>query len=125
VAGGRRLEALAERLPRDRETLRVQANLSVDVAGTSLAVSSRDSRVRIHVPSVPACIPLLRSGSGRLAPLAPVLAQAGVTAELRTGGAVLAVIGAEADPGLAAAALSLEAVEIRAGGLIAGLLRIR
>jgi hypothetical protein len=54
-----------------------------------------------------------------------VLAQAGVTAELRTGGAVLAVIGAEADPGLAAAALSLEAVEIRAGGLIAGLLRIR
>lgn len=125
MAGGRRLEALAERLPREEETLRVQANLGVEVAGTRLAVSSRDGRVRIHVPSVPACVSLLRSGAGRLAALAPVLARAGVTAELRTGEAVLAVIGAEAEPGATEAALSVEAVEVRTLGLVAGLLRFR
>ena len=125
MAGGRRLEALAERLPREEERLRVRANLSAEVAGTPVAVSSRGDRVRIHVPSVPACVRLLRSGGGRLVALAPVLARAGVTAELRTGEAVLAVIGAAAEPGAASTALPVEAVEIRPGGLVAGLLRFR
>jgi hypothetical protein len=48
-----------------------------------------------------------------------------VTVELRTGDAVLAVVGADADPGQATATLLSEGVEVRPSGVLAGLLRLR
>ncbi|WP_436902641.1 hypothetical protein [Halovenus halobia] len=117
-------DSLAE-LAHQRGRLQIEANLSVTVEGRVFAVDGRGDRVVVQAPSVAACLVVLQQGSGFVAELANFLDAAGVTLEVRTGDAVLAVVGAEANAGRLTAALVSEAVEVRAGGVLAGLLRLR
>lgn len=125
MAVGREIAPLIEALAREGGTLQVEANLQLEIDGARFAVSSREDRLLIHAPSVGACVPLLRSGSDRLSTITAVLEEAGVTAELRTGDAVLAVIGADAAPGPIGSALFDGPVEVRIDGILAGLVRFR
>ncbi|MXR50378.1 hypothetical protein GRX03_01985 [Halovenus sp. WSH3] len=116
-------DALGE-LPRTSDRLDVEANLGVEIDGRSFAVSSEGDRVVVHAPSVSAC--LVAADQRTLLPaLAETAAQAGITVELRTGDAVLAVVGAAAAPDRPTAALFGEAVELRPAGVLAGLVRLR
>lgn len=124
MAADAALDSLAD-LPRDGERLSIEANLGVAIDGQDFAVSTAGDRVIVHAPSVSACFAVLSGEGGQLPALAGVLADAGVTVELRTGDAVLAVVGAEAAPSGVTAALMSEAVEVRASGVLAGLLRAR
>lgn len=124
MAVGREIAPLIEGLAREDETLRVEANLQLEVDGTKFAVSSRGDRLRVHAPSVGACVSLMRSGGDRLFTIATLLDKTNVTAELCTGDAVLAVVGADAAPGPVESTLFEDPVEIRAGGVLAGLLRV-
>ena len=116
------VDALAD-LARQRGRLDIEANLSVSVDGRVFAVSSEADRLIVHAPSVGACLAV--APKSRLPALADGLDAAGVTVELRTGDAVLAVVGADADPGQATATLLSEGVEVRPSGVLAGLLRLR
>ncbi len=124
MAADAAVDSLAERA-RQRGRLDIEANLSVTVEGRTFAVDGRGERIVVQAPSVAACLVVLRQGGGLLPKLASVLDSAGVTLEVRTGDAVLAVVGAEATAGRLTAALVSEAVEVRAGGVLAGLLRLR
>ena len=112
-------------LVRDGPALDIDANLSVTVDGTRLAVSTQDSGLRVQVPSVATCVRLARSQHGRLPAVAGLLAEAGETAEVRVGDAVVAVAGANATPGPLARRLSLGPVELRPRGVLAGAVRFR
>ena len=114
-----------EALPREGERLKTEANLGVEIDGRPFAVSSEGDRIVVHAPSVGACLGVLASQGEQLPELAAVLAEAGVTVEVRTGSAVLAVVGAAAEPGPLATALVSEVVEVRWNGVSAGLLRLR
>lgn len=114
-----------EKLPREGERLDIEANLGAQIDGRAFAVSSEDGRIVVHAPSVGAVLAVVPASGGAVSALADVLADAGVTVEVRTGNAVLAVVGAEAEPDGLTAALVSEAVELRAGGALAGLLRVR
>jgi len=110
---------------RQAGTLSLEANLSVTVDGTDLAVSTVDDRLRVQVPSLSAGARLLRSERGRLPDLSETLGAAGLTAEIRVGDAVLAVVGADATPGLLAALAGLGPVELRPTQAVAAALRLR
>jgi hypothetical protein len=117
------VDSLAE-LARRRERLDIEANLSVSIDGRVFAVSSEDDRVVVHAPSVRACLALLSQQSGRLVELADLLAAAGVTVEVVTGEATLAIVGADANPGPLTARLS-DSAELCVSGALAGVLRLR
>lgn len=123
MAVGAAVDSLAE-LPREGERLDIEANLGVEIDGRTFAVSSEGDRVVVHAPSVSACL-AVADNWGRLPDLAALLADAGVTVEVRTGNAVLAIVGAEADSGGLTASLVAAAVELRANEIVAGLLRLR
>jgi len=112
-------------LVRSGPTLEVDANLSVTVDGTRLAVSTRDGRLRVQVPSVTAYLRLARGERGRLPAAAVLLAEAGQTAEVRVGDAVVAVAGAGAAPGPLVRRLGLGPVELRPREVAAAALRLR
>jgi hypothetical protein len=105
--------------------LDVQANMSVTVDGTDLAVSTVGDRLRVQVPSLAAGVRLLRAERGRLPDLSESLAAAGLTAEVRIGDAVVAVVGADAAPGFLSGLLSLGPVEVRPTEAVAAALRLR
>jgi hypothetical protein len=81
--------------------------------------------VRVQVPSVAAAASLLSSEGDRLPALARLAASAGVTAEVRIGDAVVAVVGTDADPGRVSRLLSLGPVEVRSTELAAAALRFK
>jgi len=112
------LFAAVEALVRTGPALGIEANLSVTVDGVRLAVSTQDGRLRVQVPSVVTCIRLARGQRGRLPAAADLLAEAGETAEVRVGNAVVAVAGAGAAPGLFARGLNLGPVGLRPGGVV-------
>jgi hypothetical protein len=111
-------------LARERQQLDVTANLSVTVDGRAFAVSTTEERVVVHAPSVGGCLTLLPR-VGRLPSVAATLDAAGVTVELRTGTAVLAVVGRQASPGRLTASLFSDAVEVRGCDVFAGLVRAK
>lgn len=113
------------RLARQGPGLAVDANLSVTVEGTRLAVSTHAERLRVQVPSVTAGLRLARNDRDRLSAVAGLLADADLTAEIRVGDAVVAVVGAEATPGPLSRRLRLGAVELRPRGAVAATLRLR
>jgi hypothetical protein len=112
-------------LVRAGPALEIDANLSVTVDRTRLAVSTQAGRLRVQVPSVSACARLARGERGRLLAAAALLAEAGETAEIRVGDAVVAVAGADAVPGPLARRLGLGPVELRPRGVAAAALRLR
>ncbi|MFT4949246.1 MAG: hypothetical protein ACI9CA_001382 [Natronomonas sp.] len=112
-------------LTRQAPRFAVDANLSVTVDGTRLAISTHAERLRVQVPSVTAGLRLARNDRDRLPTVAGLLDDAGLTAEVRVGNAVLAVLGAEATPGAPARRLGLGAVELRPRGVVAATLRLR
>lgn len=112
-------------LARDGPPLDVTANLSVSVEGVDLAVSSVDDRLRVQVPSLRAGAAVLRAAPAGGSPLPSVLAAAGLTAEVRVGSAVVAVLGSGAASGGLGRFLSAGPVEVRVRGLVAAALRIR
>lgn len=118
------VDSLTE-LAEQRGRLHIEANLSVTVDKRVFAVDGRGERIVVQAPSVAACLVVLQQSGELLPELASALAAAGVTLEVKTGDAVLAVVGAEAAPGRLTAALVSEAVELRADGILAGILRIR
>lgn len=117
--------AILGRLARTGPALDVEANLSVTVDGIRLAVSTCDGRLRVQVPSIGACARLARSERTRLPVLASILADAGLTVEVRVGDAVVALVGADANPGRLARRLHLGAVEPRLRGVVAATLRLQ
>ncbi len=119
------LAATVGRVARVGDRLDITANLSVTVDGVDLAISTVDDRIRVQVPSVWAGLRLGRTERGRLGRLARVLDEAGETAEIRVGDAVLAVVGAEATPGRLGWVLSTGPVETRPGAVIPAALRLR
>lgn len=126
MATAEELGSVFERLGRANRDLQVEANAQLTIDGVELAVSSRQDgkRLRIHASSVGALVSL-REQRGRLTTAAELLDAMGLTAELCTGDATIAVIGADVTPGPASAALFSGPVEISATGLLAGLLRLR
>ena len=118
------IDSLPE-LPRAGEQLEIEANLELEIDGYTFAVSSEDDRIVVHAPSVSACLTAFRSEVGRLPEVANLLAAAGVTVEVRTGEAVLAVVGETATPDWLTAAVFSGAVEVRADGVLTGLLRLQ
>lgn len=116
-----------ERIARASDTpaLSLDANLTVTVGDAKLAVSTVDDRIRVQVPSVGVGVKLLRQERGRLPDLGELLAEAGLTAELRVGSAVVAVVGADATPGFLARRLGLGPVEVDGTAAVAAALRLR
>jgi hypothetical protein len=125
VATSSDLAATVGRVARAGDRLDITANLSVTVDGVDLAISTVDDRIRVQVPSVWAGISLGRTERGRLGRLARVLDEAGETAEIRVGNAVLAVVGADATPGRLDWALSLGPVETHPEAVLPAALRLR
>lgn len=124
AAGGDLVETV-ERLARAGTDLSVTANLSASVDGVDLAISSEGDRIRVQVPSLRAGLRLARSQGERLGDLSGVLSEAGLTAEVRIGDAVVAVVGSGAVPGTLSTLLSLGPVEVRPRGAAAAALRLR
>ena len=110
---------------REGPPLDVTANLSVAVDGVDLAVSSVDDRLRVQVPSLAAGVSVLRAIPDGGSRLPEALAAAGLTAEVRIGSAVVAVLGADAAADRLARRLGLASVELRTRGLVAAALRLR
>jgi hypothetical protein len=118
------VDSLGE-LPREGEQLDIEANLGVEIDGLRFAVSTENDRVVVHAPSVGAYLAVSSEGIGRLRAVAAALDAAGVTVECKTGDATLTVVGQQASPGRLTAVLFSDAVEIRASGILAGLVRLR
>lgn len=117
--------AVLEQAATDSPALAVDANLTVTVEGTELAVSSPDDRIRVQVPSVTAAASLFSSERNRLPALARTMTATGVTAEVRIGDAVVAVLGAEAVPGTVSKRIWGEGVEVRPQSFLAAAVRLR
>ena len=109
----------------DSPALSVDANLTLTVDGTELAVSTPEDRIRVQISSVRAATSLFGSQRQRLPAVSARLADAGLTAEIRIGDAVVALLGGAATPGQLSSAIWGEAVEIRPGELFAAALRLR
>ena len=124
VTGSEVLAAL-EAAATDSPALSVDANLTLAVDGTKLAVSAAEDRIRVQVPSVRAATSLFGSQRQRLPAIAGALADTGLTAEIRIGDAVVALLGGAATPGQLSSAIWGEAVEIRPGELLAAALRLK
>jgi hypothetical protein len=125
MAAGGDLVDTVQRVAAARPALDVRANLSVSVDGTDLAVSSEGDRLVVQVPSVGAALGIARREGDRLPELSRVLTEAGLTAEVRIGSAVVALVGADAAPSALAELLSLGPVEIRPLQGVAAALRLR
>lgn len=119
------LVATVERLARTGPDLSVTANLSVTVDGIDIAISTVEDRLRVQVPSVLDAFRLLRGERERLPALSRVLSDASLTAEVRVGGAVIAVAGSDATPGTLSEWLGLGPTEIRLRALPGAALRLR
>ncbi len=113
------------RLARDGAGVDVTANLSVTVDGVDLAISTVGDRLHVQIPSVWAGFRLLRGEQDQFPALSRVLSEAGLTAEIRVGSAVIAVAGTDADPGALSDLLSLGPVEVRLRALGPAALRFR
>lgn len=125
MAASEDLTATVEALARSGPDISVTANLSVTVDAIDLAISTVDDRIRVQVPSVRAGFQLLWREHEQLQGLSRVLSEAGLTAEIRVGSAVIAVAGTDATPGRLSQLLSVEPVEIRLRSLVAAFLRFR
>jgi len=119
------LGAVVEGVAREGPPLDVTANLSVTVDGVDLAVSTAGDRLRVQVPSLSAGLSVLRATPDGGSRLPEALAATGLTAEVRVGSAVVAVLGADAAAGRLARRLGLGPVQLRARGLVAAALRLR
>jgi hypothetical protein len=119
------LAATVERAARTGPGLDITANLSVTVDGIDLAIGTVGDRIRIQIPSVGAGLRLARREGGRLGRLARILADAGETAEIRVGSAVVAVVGAEAAPSRLGWLLSRGPVEPRLRAVLPAMARLQ
>lgn len=123
ASGG--LVTTVERLARGGPSLEVTANLSVTIDGITLAISTVGDRLRVQIPSAWAVFRLFRSERERLPALSRALSEAGLTAEIRVGSAVVAVVGQDAAPGTLSKLFASGAVEIRFRALAPAVLRLR
>ncbi|RXK51477.1 hypothetical protein [Halorientalis pallida] len=119
------LAATVGRVARAGDRFDVTANLSVTVDGVDLAVSTVDDRIRVQVPSVWDGVRLGRTERVRLGRLARILADAGETAEIRVGDAVVAVVGDDATPGRLDWVLSEGPVETHPRAVVQAAFRLR
>lgn len=122
---GSEVLTVLEAAARDRPALSVEANLTLTVDGTELAVSTPEDRIRVQVPSVRTAASLFGSERQRLPAVSGTLADTGLTAELRIGDAVIALLGAAATPGRLSKSIWGAAVEIRPAELFAAALRLK
>jgi hypothetical protein len=125
VPTGSEVLTVLETAAADSPALSVDANLSLTVDGTKLAVSGSDDRIHVQVPSVRAAASLFGSERQRLPAVSGALADNGLTAEVRIGDAVVALLGAAATPGQLSKPIWGEAVEIRPAELFAAALRLK
>ncbi|MFC7073408.1 hypothetical protein ACFQJ7_00650 [Halovenus rubra] len=114
-----------ERFAHDGPALDVAANLSVTVDGIDLAINTVNERLHVQVPSVRAGFYLLGGERDRIPTISRVLSEADLTAEIRVGSAVLAVVGVEATPGMLSNLFALGAVEVRPKAVVPAALRLR
>jgi hypothetical protein len=103
----------------DRPGLDVTAELSVSVDGTAVDVESYTDRLLVDVDSVCAIARLAAAtgGRSRIRRTSRLLAAADLTAELRVAGRPIALLGADAVPGVLGRRLG--GVELRTVGLVA------
>jgi hypothetical protein len=125
VPTGSEVLAVLERAATDSPALSVDANLTLTVDGTKLAVSASGERIQVQVPSVRAAASLFGSERQRLPAVSGTLADNDLTAEIRIGDAVVALLGAAASPARLSRAIWGDAVEIRPTEAVAAALRVK
>ncbi|MFC6721947.1 hypothetical protein [Halobacteriaceae bacterium SHR40] len=125
MSSGSEVLAALEAAATDSPALSVDANLALTVDGTKLAVSASGDRIRIQIPSVRAAVALFGSERQRLPTVSETLTHNGLTAEIRIGDAVVALLGTAAAPSPFSKPIWGEAVEIRPGEVLAAALRLK
>lgn len=111
-------EAIAEA---DLAPLDVEADLALRVDGEAIRVRSRTNRPLVDLPSMGVALALARRGGRYLPEVASVLAAADLTAGIAIDGTGVAILGAEAEPGVLAGRV-VPYVEIREEELARALL---
>lgn len=109
----------------DRPALAIEAALTVEVDGYSLAVVGYDDVVAVDFPSLSAIRSLWREATVETMDAAAVLSSVGLTAEFRLRGVPLARVGDDADPSPLARRLGLGPVELVPEGPLLALTRRR
>lgn len=117
------LLAVVERLGEEGASFTVTVDLSVTVDGTDLTIQTFEDRLHVRLPSVWEGISLLQSERERLPELSQALSEAGLTAEIRVDGAVIALVGEDATPGTLSDLLDLGPVEVHPRAVVPTLLQ--
>jgi hypothetical protein len=112
------LEAMAEA---DLAPLDVEADLALRVDSEAVRVRSRTNEPLVDLPSMDLALALARRGGRHLPEVASVLAAADLTVGIAIEGTGVAILGAEAKPGVLARRVGPH-VEIREGELASALL---
>jgi hypothetical protein len=112
------LEAMAAA---DLTSLDVKADLTLRVDGETVRVRSRTDKPLVDLPSIDLALALARRGGRYLPEVPSVLAAADLTVGIAIDGTGVAILGAEAEPGVLARQVGPH-VEIREGKLAGALL---
>ena len=105
--------------PEPRAPLSVATDLTLTIDGTEAAIRSTGERLFVEFPSLSTALRALRGlpdrdGDG----LAALLRTTDLTVEVRIRDRTVAVIGAEARPGVVSHRLGVDPVEVRLGGVL-------
>ncbi|WP_049903406.1 hypothetical protein [Halococcus agarilyticus] len=114
--------ALAAIADEDLAPLDVQADLAASIDGHEVTVEAAANRIHVTVPAVAVGATLIRRVRGVLPGAARVLAAADLTLVVRVRGRVVAVLGAEAQPGRLGRRLDAP-VQISADGALTAAVR--
>lgn len=112
------LEAMAEA---DLASLDIEADLTLRVDGETVRVRSRTNKPLVDLPSIDLAFALAHRGGRYLSEIASVLAAADLTVGIAIDGTGIAILGAEAEPGVLAGRV-VPYVEIREEELARALL---
>jgi hypothetical protein len=96
----------------------VAADLRLSVNGAEATVRSTGERLFVEFPSLSAALRALRGLPDRENELAALLRTTDLTVEVRVRDRTVAVVGAEARPGVLSRRLGVDPVEARVGGVL-------
>jgi hypothetical protein len=102
-----------------RAPLSIATDLTLTIDGTEATVRSTGERLFVEFPSLYAALRALRGLPGRDGNgLASLLRTTDLTVEVRVRDRTVAVIGAEARPGVVSHRLGVDPIEVRLGGAL-------
>ncbi len=93
-------------------------DLTLSVAGVTMPVRSTGDRLFVEVPTVRDAIRVARAAGEDTARPAAAMTATGLTTELRVRGRTVAVLGADARPGVLSRELGVAPAAIRLGGVL-------